>query len=187
MHMAVAHRHDRLEMQLQPVLAQKGISTQPAKIVAAVMPPKPEATKFSAKDVLALKGDAEKGKQLAARCLMCHKIDGNGSDYGPDLKGFGQRQPADVVARSIVDPSFDISHGFDGHTLVLNDGKRIDGLILSQGRTVSIRSTGGLDQEIPRKEIRENKLLEQSLMLSADQLGLSAQDVADIVEWMKGY
>lgn len=174
-------------MQLQPVLAEKGISTKPAKIVAAVMPPKPEATKFTAKDVLALKGDAGKGKQLAARCIMCHKIDGNGSDYGPDLKGFGQRQPAEVVARAIIDPSFDISHGFEGHTLILNDGKRIDGLILSQGRSVSIRSTGGLEQEIPRKEIRSNNPLEQSLMLSADQLGLSSQDVADIVEWMKGY
>jgi hypothetical protein len=29
--------------------------------------------------------------------------------------------------------------------------------------------------------------MDRSLMLSADQLGLTAQDVADIVEWMKGY
>ena len=118
---------------------------------------------------------------------MCHKIDGKGVEYGPDLKGFGARQPADVVARSIVDPSFDISHGFDGQSIELKSGEKIDGLILSDGKTVMIRSTGGVSQEIPKDLIKGRKPLEQSLMLSADQLGLTAQDVADIVEWLKTY
>ena len=174
-------------MNLKPLLSEKGIGGKPRQIVASVTPPKPKEMKYTVKDVLALEGNAAKGKQLAARCIMCHKIDGKGADYGPALKGFGQRQPADVVARSMVDPSFDISHGFEGHSLTLKDGKRIDGIIVSEGQTIGIRSTGGLIQEIPKKEINANRPLEQSLMLSADQLGLSAQDVADIVEWMKGY
>jgi hypothetical protein len=29
--------------------------------------------------------------------------------------------------------------------------------------------------------------MERSLMLNADQLGMSAQDVADVVEWLKKY
>jgi hypothetical protein len=29
--------------------------------------------------------------------------------------------------------------------------------------------------------------MDRSLMLGADQLGMSAQDVADVVEWMKAY
>jgi hypothetical protein len=29
--------------------------------------------------------------------------------------------------------------------------------------------------------------MDRSLMLNADQLGMSAQDVADVVEWMKTY
>jgi putative heme-binding domain-containing protein len=174
-------------MNLQPVLAEKGIGGKPKDIVASVMPPKPDAMKFSLKDVLALKGDAAKGKQLAGRCVMCHQIDGNGPEYGPALKGFAKAQPAEVIARGIVDPSFDISHGFEGHSLTLKDGKRIDGLILSEGKTVTIRSTGGLTQEVPKGQIKDRKPLGQSLMLSADQLGLSARDVADIVEWMKSH
>lgn len=174
-------------MNLSPVLAEKGIGGKPASIVASVTPPKPDAMKFTVKDVLALKGDAAKGKQLAARCVMCHQIDGNGPDYGPALKGFAKAQPAEVVARGIVDPSFDISQGFEGHSLTLKDGKRIDGLILSEGKTVTIRSNGGVTQEVPKGQIKDRKPLGQSLMLSADQLGLSAQDVADIVEWMREY
>ena len=174
-------------MDLKPVLAEKGIGGKAKPIVAAAMPPKPDGMKFSVKDVLALKGDAVKGKQLAGRCVMCHQIEGNGPDYGPALKGFAKAQPPEVVARGIVDPSFDIAQGFEGQSLMLKDGKRIDGIVLSDGKSVSIRSTGGLTQEVPRGEIKEKKPLDQSLMLSADQLGLSAQDVADIVEWLKGY
>jgi hypothetical protein len=29
--------------------------------------------------------------------------------------------------------------------------------------------------------------MDRSLMLSADQLGMTAQDVADVIEWMKTY
>ena len=174
-------------MGLQPVLAEKGILEKKVKIQSITVPEKPKEIKFSVKDVLALKGDAVKGKQLAGRCVMCHQIDGQGAEYGPALKGFGQRQPADIVARSIVDPSFDISHGFDGHAIELKNGDWIDGLILAEGDTVKIRSTGGVTQDVPKDMINSRKPLSRSLMLSADQLGLSAQDVADIVEWMKKY
>jgi putative heme-binding domain-containing protein len=174
-------------MNLQPVLEEKGISAKPVKIAESVMPPKPAAMKFSVQDVLALKGDAAKGKQLAARCVMCHQIDGKGADYGPALKGFAKSQTPEVLARSIIDPSFDISHGFDGQSLALNDGTRIDGIIVSDGKTITIRSMAGLTQDIAKQQIKNRKSLDRSLMLSADQLGLGAQDVADLVEWMKSY
>ncbi len=127
------------------------------KLQAITVPEKPKELKFSVKDVLALKGDAAKGKQLAGRCVMCHQIDGQGAEYGPALKGFGQRQPAEIVARSIVDPSFDISHGFDGHAIQLKNGDWIDGLILAEGDTVKIRSTGGVTQDVPKGMIKSRK------------------------------
>ena len=174
-------------MELASVLKEKGIIKAPVKLVSITVPEKPKQMNFTAADAHKLTGDAAKGKLTVARCTMCHKIDGKGVEYGPDLKGFGARQPADVVARSIVDPSFDISHGFDGQSIELKSGEKIDGLILSDGKTVMIRSTGGVSQEIPKDLIKGRKPLEQSLMLSADQLGLTAQDVADIVEWLKTY
>jgi putative heme-binding domain-containing protein len=136
---------------------------------------------------MALKGDAARGKVVAARCIMCHQIDGAGPDYGPNLKGFGSRQAPDIVARSIVDPSFDISHGFEGSAINLKDGKWIDGHIVADGDPVVIRSTGGVTQRVPKSQIASRKDMDRSLMLGADQLGMSAQDVADVVEWMKAY
>jgi len=174
-------------MNLDPVLREKGIVNKPAKLVSITVPEKPDETKFTVADVMKLKGDAAKGKQLAGRCVMCHQIDGKGAQYGPALKGFSKSQPPEVVIRSLVDPSIEISQGFEGHTIQLKNGDWIDGLILSEGKTVTIRSTGGVSQDVPKGEIKKRKQMDRSLMLSADQLGLSAQDVADIVEWMKGY
>lgn len=156
-------------------------------LVEVIMPPKPESTAFTVEDVMALKGDADRGKAAASRCMICHHIDGAGPEYGPDLKGFGSRQPPEVSARSIVDPSFDISHGFEGTAIQLKDGRWIDGMIVADGDPIVIRTTGGLTQKVPRKEVGHRKHMDRSLMLNADQLQMSAQDVADVVEWMKTY
>jgi putative membrane-bound dehydrogenase-like protein len=174
-------------MALTEELRQRGILKEPVKLVSVTVPGKPESTKFSEADVLGLKGDAARGKAAAARCVMCHRIENNGPEYGPELKGFASRQPPEVIARAIVNPSNVISHGYEGTAIRLKNGDWIDGLVLSEGDTVTIRSTGGLTQKVPKGEIAERKKMDRSLMLNADQLGLSAQEVADIIEWMKTY
>jgi putative membrane-bound dehydrogenase-like protein len=168
-------------------LEERGLIEKLVPLVAMVVPPKPASTSFTVADAMALQGDAARGKISAVRCVMCHKIDNAGPDYGPDLKGFGSRQAPEVVARGIIDPSFDISHGFEGNTILLKDGKKIDGRIIADGNPVVISSTGGFIQKVPKKQIKSRKDLDRSLMLSADQLGMTAQDVADVVEWMKSY
>ena len=169
-------------------LKEMGIYDPDKIVVAEVkMPPVPKEKKFSVEDVAKLKGDAAKGKATVMRCIMCHQIDGQGPAYGPDLKGWTKREGLETTIRAIVDPSADIAHGFSGTTVLTKDGKRVDGVVVSPGDPLVIKSTGGATQLIPRKMISKTPRLRQSLMLSADQLGLSAQDVADIVEWMKTY
>jgi len=174
-------------MGVKAEMQKRGQIEKPVEIVEVTVPPKPASTKFTTADVLALKGDAAKGKATAARCVMCHKIDGQGSEHGPDLKGFAGRQPPEVIARAIVDPSAEIALGFEGTAIRTKSKKWIDGLVIADGDPVTIRATGGLIQKVPKKQIAERKQLDRSLMLNADQLGLTAQDVADVIEWMKTY
>ncbi|MES2474228.1 MAG: PVC-type heme-binding CxxCH protein [Verrucomicrobiota bacterium] len=172
---------------LKPELEKRGLIEKPVELVEIVVPLKPASTKFTVDEVMALKGDAARGKSMAGRCIMCHKIDEAGPDYGPALKGFASRQPPEIVARSIVDPSFDISHGYEGTAINLKDGKWIDGHIIADGDPVVTQSTGGVVQKVPKAQIASRKDMDRSLMLNADQLGMTAQDVADIVEWLKTY
>ncbi|MCP5549097.1 MAG: c-type cytochrome [Akkermansiaceae bacterium] len=176
------------EFGLKKRLKETGIY-DPSKIelTESIVPGKPETTKFSESDVLALEGDAARGKNLALRCVMCHHINDVGPHYGPDLKGWTGRQGPAMAVRAIVDPHADIAHGYDGTAVELKDGRWIDGLIQSDGDPVVITSTGGVTQMVPRKRLKSRKEMDRSLMLNADQLGLTAQDVADIVEWLKSY
>ncbi len=156
------------------------------KITAIPLPPVPKKSQLpSIEKILSLKGDAQRGQQTAAICLMCHHIGDQGVDYGPDITAYGRMQPAEAIVRAVVDPTADIAHGYEGQTVVTNDGKVIDGMLLSQGDPIIIRSQGGITQMIPKTAIQSDQPLRRSLMLSADQMGLGAQQIADIVAYLK--
>ncbi|MEN9632660.1 MAG: hypothetical protein RL077_1064 [Verrucomicrobiota bacterium] len=154
-------------------------------ITPSVVPEPPLSTLPSVAEIAKLRGDAKKGADKAQACQLCHNIAGKGNDYGPALTGFGQAQTAETVITAIVNPSAEISHGFDGTQVNLRDGGQIHGVLLSSGDPIIIQSMGGQTQIIPASKIRNRQPLGRSLMLSADQLGLAAQDVADIVAFLK--
>jgi putative membrane-bound dehydrogenase-like protein len=155
-------------------------------VVPAPVPEAPKAT-FTVQDVLAKKGDATKGGELVQRCTMCHQIGANGPSYGPELRGFAARQGVESVVTAIVEPSASIALGYEGSTLKLKAGGQIDGLIQSNNDPVVIKSAGGVSQLVPKNRISGQSKMSRSLMLSADQLGLTAQDIADIAAWLATY
>jgi len=138
--------------------------------------------------VLSKTGDAAKGAVLAQSCIMCHQLNGNGPAYGPELKGWASRQSREALVRSIVNPSADIALGFEGVTLKLKAGGKIDGRLMSNNDPIVITSTGGITQLVPKDRVAGKEVkLTRSLMLSSQQLGLSAQDVADIAAYLASY
>jgi hypothetical protein len=48
-----------------------------------------------------------------------------------------------------------------------------------------VRSQGGLTQFIPAARVADRKRMTESLMLAPSQLGLTAQNVADLVEFLR--
>ena len=159
----------------------------PEKIqfAASILPPAPATALPPVAEIALLKGDAARGAGLLAACYLCHRIGANGVDYAPNLTGFASRQTTEVVINAIVNPSSEISHGYDGTSLTLHDDTVIDGLILSTGDPVIVQSSGGVKQLIPASKIKSRTRLNRSLMLSADQLGLKPQDIADLVAHLK--
>lgn len=155
-------------------------------VVPAPVPEAPKAT-FTIQDVLSKKGDATKGGELVQRCTMCHQVGANGANYGPELRGFAARQGVESVVTAIVEPSASIALGYEGSTVKLKAGGQIDGLIQSNNDPVVIKSAGGVSQLVPKNRIGGQSKLNRSLMLSSDQLGLTAQDVADIAAWLATY
>ncbi len=156
------------------------------QLTAVVVPEPPKVSQpFSLPDLAKLKGDTKRGALIATACYTCHRVGKEGVEFGPDLTGWASRQPLDVVLRSIVEPSADIAHGFAGHEVTLKDGTVIHGLLLADADPVIIMSTGGITQTVPKNRIKEKKPLGRSLMLSAEQMGMGPQELADIAAFLR--
>jgi putative heme-binding domain-containing protein len=156
-------------------------------LVSVTTPDLPEgsAKAPTLEEVLALKGDATRGEAAVAACYVCHKIGKQGTDFGPDLTQFGKTQPREVLVNGIINPSKDISHGFEGSRIETKDGLIIDGIILAQGDPTVVKCLGGQRQEIDEDRIKSVTKLDRSLMFPPQTLGLTAQSIADMVAYLQ--
>jgi putative membrane-bound dehydrogenase-like protein len=156
-------------------------------LVAAPMPPEPAnpAPLPSASEIATLPGDATRGQAAALICQTCHRIGASGAEFGPDLSAFGKQQGTAAIIQHILQPSAAIAHGFDGSEITTTDGLVITGIVLSAGDPVLIKCMGGRIQTVPQSRIKTLTRMERSLMYSPQQLGLTAQGIADIVAYLK--
>jgi putative membrane-bound dehydrogenase-like protein len=169
-------------------LKNAGVYDADKVVVTPIEVPLSPAPTYTEQDVLSKTGDAVKGAALAQSCVMCHQLNGNGPAYGPELKGWASRQSREALVRSIVNPSADIALGYEGTTVKLKGSGSIDGRLLSNGDPLVITSTGGLTQLVPKSQVTGRQVkMDRSLMLSSQQLGLGAQDVADIAAFLASY
>jgi putative heme-binding domain-containing protein len=167
------------------VLKKQGIyDADKITLVSAVIPALKPPT-LSVKEVLALRGDVARGKLVAAACLTCHRVGDEGTDYGPNLTGWAKRQTTEVLAQSIVTPSADIAHGFGGNVIRAKGGVEIHGRVLADSDPLIVVSQGGLTQTVPRSRVEKRDPLPRSLMLSAEEIGLDAQSVADVMAYLR--
>ena len=164
-----------------------GIYDPDAIRLDAMVVPKPPANAPtpSVEEIAALPGDASRGRNVITRCLMCHALNGVGADFGPALDGWGRGKSPEIIARAIVEPSAEIAAGYDGTELRTTDGLTIQGLLIKQGDPLMMRSQGGVTQIVPLSRVASRRRMTESLMAPPASLGLTAQDVADLVAFLR--
>jgi putative heme-binding domain-containing protein len=76
----------------------------------------------------------ENGKRAfqAARCVACHRFDGEGGDQAPDLTGVAARFGLRDLVESIVEPSKVVSDQYQATVLKTKDGAVISGRIVGE-------------------------------------------------------
>ena len=138
---------------------------------------------------------AARGRRHRETARRCEARRGRGRrlPHVPSHQGAGRglrararrlREPADAGRRHHRDrqSSNDIAHGYEGTEITLIDGRKIHGLVLSGGNPLHRAEHRRRHADDSRRaQVKERKRLGRSLMLSAEQLGLTAQQVADIV------
>lgn len=175
-------RDDWAHMGVLNILKDKGIYDAEKVVLSSIVVPPAPATQFpEPNELMKMKGESEAGKLVAARCRICHVVDGDGVDFGPALDGWIADQGLEAFYEAVIFPSRSIAHGFYGSTIFLKGGGQIEGLVYGENDPLIIVSTGGIQQLVPRQRIakfvRRNK---NSLMLSADQLGMNPQDLVNL-------
>ena len=172
-------------MGLDEALKARGIYDPDNAELVATPVPAPEAPRYAVADVMKLTGDPARGAAKGTACLSCHRVGTTGVEYAPNLTGWAGRQTTEVLLKSVIEPGAEIAHGFHGTALTLRDGTEIHGVLLADGDPLIVASAGGVTQMIPKARVASRKGLGRSLMLSADQLGLEPQDLADIAAWLR--
>jgi putative heme-binding domain-containing protein len=173
---------------LRPALKAAGIYDPESIELREAVVPKPAADlpELSIEEIVRLTGNPARGKTTATRCVMCHSIEGTGAEVGPALDGWGRGKSAEVIATAIVRPNAEIAHGYDGMEIRTKDGLTIQGLLIKEGDPLMMRSMGGITQIIPVDRVATRRRMSESLMMSAAQQGLTTQDVADLVAFLRG-
>ena len=172
---------------LRAALKVTGIYDPDAIRLEEVVAPRPpvNAPELSIDEIARLPGNAARGKEVSTRCMMCHAIGGTGVELGPALDGWGRGKSPEVIARAIVTPSAEIAQGYDATELKTTDGLTIQGLLIKEGDPLMIRSQGGFTQIVPANRVQGRRRMTESLMMTAAQLGLTAQDVADLIAFLR--
>ncbi len=81
-----------------------------------------------------VEGDKVAGKQIydTHACAGCHKVQNEGSAFGPDLTRIGVSRSYDYLKASVTNPSADIPEEYEPVRIVTRDGRRIQGLRVNE-------------------------------------------------------
>ena len=132
-------------------------------------------------------GNPANGRLVFERvCLNCHKVGGQGADLGPDMTQVGKRLPPYKLVESVIDPNAEVDPKYLSTLVVTDDGKSIQGLLVSETEKELVIFDGKERKTIPLDAIEERVKLKQSSMPEGLAATLSPTEFLDVIEYMKG-
>ncbi len=143
----------------------------------------------SISELLRMNGDPTAGERvfnsITVGCATCHRVKGQGIDFGPDLSEIGTKLGKDALVEAILDPSAGISFGFEAFQLELKSGDEVYGLIASEtGDEIAIKAVGGIISLYKKSEVTKREQMKLSIMPAGLQQNMSTQDLVDLVEYL---
>jgi putative heme-binding domain-containing protein len=150
--------------------------------------PTPEKKKEAERIKAVLKtglGDADKGKiQFMARCVICHKLFGEGGQIGPELTGY-DRSNADFWLDNLFMPSMEIREGFGAYIVKTKGGQILTGLMDAQdAKGIVIKDMANNKTALKQTDIESMTASPISLMPEGLTTGMSDADLKDFFAYL---
>ncbi len=142
------------------------------------------------KELAAMKGDAERGRAVffgnTAACAKCHKFGSEGKDVGPDLSAIRTKFGRPELLDSILNPSAAIAFGYEAWIVKTKQNDVHSGFVIADNAdNVVLKDSAGEQRTIPAKDITLRKKQTLSVMPDNVALGLNAQELVDLVEFLQ--
>ena len=168
------------------VLAAKdpAIKAQAEKLL--IVSARPEALAEATK-ALALKPNPSDGRVVFnAVCATCHRLDREGHAVGPDLFDI-RRQTKENILFHIVNPDAEIAPAFTAYLAEAKDGRVLSGILIGDTpSSITLRGPLGVEATLLRADLAKLEALPGSLMPAGLEAGLSKQQLADLLAYLKG-
>lgn len=138
-------------------------------------------------ELTALKANAAAGQTIFSRvCATCHMVGTAGNDFGPKLTEIGTKLPKEEILHAVLHPSDGIAFNYEGWEIKMKDGSTLSGIISSKTESdVELKLPGGSKMTLKRTDIQSMKQSKTSLMPEGLHQGLTPQEMADLLEYLK--
>ena len=140
--------------------------------------------------ILALRGDAARGRavfttNVAAQCKSCHKVGDIGESVGPDLTKIGSKYDRAGLLDQILEPSKTIDPQYVSYLLETKDGRVLTGLLVQKSSSeVVLKDAQGKTVRVPSGQVEQLVSQSRSLMPELLLRDMTAQQVADLLEYL---
>jgi putative heme-binding domain-containing protein len=163
-----------------------GLKQRVGKLFKGAVSPDREQVVQNFKPAVGMTGDRKHGAEFFGKiCVQCHAMQGEGARVGPDLSGIAT-QSRETMLMNILDPSRQVLPDFVSYTVTTAEGETLTGLIVAESATgVTLRRPNLPDVTIQRRQIKELKADGKSLMPNGLEQGLSVQDMADLLSFLR--
>jgi putative heme-binding domain-containing protein len=140
--------------------------------------------------ILSIRGDVARGRAVfttnpAAQCKTCHKAGDVGEAVGPDLTKIGSKYDRAALLDQILEPSRTIDPQYVSYLMETKDGRVLTGLVVEKSaREVVLKDAQGKTVRVPGTEVEQLVPQSRSLMPELLLRDLTAQQVADLLEYL---
>jgi putative heme-binding domain-containing protein len=134
-----------------------------------------------------LSGTSGRGRAVFSRvCAVCHRLDGVGVTFGPDLASLADRSRP-YLATHILDPNRVVEPSYMLYIAITADAQTVAGILAEEsGDSVTMLGLDGSRRVILRSQLRSLASTGLSPMPDGLEASVTPQDLADLVAFIGG-
>jgi putative membrane-bound dehydrogenase-like protein len=135
---------------------------------------------------LQLSGSRARGRDVFLKvCATCHQAEGHGVDVGPNLATVAGRSAEDLLV-PILDPNREVAPNYLNYNVATQSGRILSGIIAEESTaSLMLKRAEGASDVVPRDQIERIASTGISLMPEGLEKGLSHQDLADLIAFVR--